>query len=78
MKTHYSPRSSDDEERAYCGVWLGEGSGLSGEWRLVDCLRCVRNKSKILRSFELEERAIIDQMGDMEKFMSSEAKDISI
>ena len=73
MKTHYyGGISSEGAEQAPCGVWLGEGSGLSGEWGRVDCIRCQSHKKKINESAAAEERAIVEQMGDMAAFMREE------
>lgn len=71
MKTHYAPHlMPDDAEQGPCGTWLGETSNLSGEWGLVDCAHCRKQKDKIIRNVDAEERAIVDQMGDMAAFMS--------
>jgi len=73
VKTHYyGGISSEGAEQAPCGVWLGEGSGLSGEWGRVDCIRCQSHKKKINESAAAEERAIVEQMGDMAAFMREE------
>lgn len=73
MKTHYyGGSSSEDVEQAPCGVWLGEGSGLTGEWGRVDCIRCQSRRKKINESAAAEERAIVEQMGDMAAFMREE------
>lgn len=69
MKTHYHPHPQDDDEIAACGVWLGESSNLSGDWKNVDCLRCAKAKDKISASFAVEEATIVQQMGDMADFM---------
>lgn len=70
MKTHFSPTPvQDDIEQAPCGTWLGDASGLSGEWTNVDCQLCHKRKEKIIGSAAAEERAIIEQMGDMANFM---------
>ncbi|WP_339418949.1 hypothetical protein [Pseudomonas sp. RL_105y_Pfl1_103] len=73
MKTHFfvGPEA-DDIERASCGTWLGEGSGLSGMWERVDCRRCQALKEKIIDTAATEERAIVEQMGDMATFMRAE------
>ncbi len=70
MRTHFLPHLQDDsEERAVCGVWLGEGSNFSGDWSRVDCQRCIKSKEKINQSVASEEAAIIQQMGDMANYM---------
>jgi hypothetical protein len=70
MKTHFfAGPGADDIERAPCGTWLGEGSGLSGMWERVDCRRCQALKEKIIDTAATEERAIVEQMGDMAAFM---------
>lgn len=69
MKTHYSAHPQDDEERAACGTWLGEGSNLTGDWSCVDCRHCLRSKGKIASAVAAEEEAIVEQMGDMANFM---------
>ena len=72
MKTHFfAGPGGDDIERAPCGTWLGEGSGLSGMWEKVDCRRCQAMKAQIIESAATEERAIVEQMGDMANFMRS-------
>lgn len=76
MKTHYCPRPQDEsEEQAVCGTWLGEDSGLSGDWLRVDCLRCIARKEQISVTIAKEEAAIIDQMGDMATFMRDELRE---
>lgn len=73
MKTHFfAGPGGDDIERALCGTWLGEGSGLSEMWEKVDCRRCQAAKAKIIESAATEERAIVEQMGDMAAFMRAE------
>ncbi|KRP44110.1 hypothetical protein [Pseudomonas poae] len=73
MKTHFfAGPGSGDIERAPCGTWLGEGSGLSGMWERVDCRRCQSLKEKIIDTAATEERAIVEQMGDMAAFMRAE------
>lgn len=73
MKTHFfTGPGADDIERAPCGTWLGEGSGLSGMWEKVDCHRCQVAKVKIIESAATEESAIVEQMGDMADFMRAE------
>lgn len=73
MKTHFfSGPGSDDIEQAPCGTLLGEGSGLSGMWERVDCRRCQARKEKIIDTAATEERAIVEQMGDMAAFMRDE------
>lgn len=70
MKTHYAPFTDlEDLEQAPCGSWLGEASELSGDWVKVDCQRCHSRKEKIIGSAAAEERAIVEQMGDMAAFM---------
>jgi len=72
MKTHFFMEPwGDDIERAPCGTWLGEDSGLSGMWERVDCLRCQAVKEQIIESAETEEHAIVEQMGDMANVMRS-------
>ena len=73
MKTHFfAGPGGDDIERAPCGTWLGEGSGLSEMWEKVDCRRCQAVKAQIIESAATEERAIVEQMGDMAAFMRAE------
>ena len=73
MKTHFSPYSQEDEERAACGTWLGEDSNLSGDWSRVDCGHCISRKMKIASSVAVEEGAIVEQMGGMADFMRKDA-----
>ncbi len=49
-----------------------QGSGLSGMWERVDCHRCQALKEKIIDTAATEERAIVEQMGDMAAFMRAE------
>lgn len=73
MKTHFAPFTDlEDIEQAPCGTWLGEASELSGDWAKVDCLLCQKHKAKIISAAVAEERAIVEQMGDMANFMRSE------
>lgn len=72
MRTHYSPdglargdSDGDFVERGPCGTWLSESSNLSGDWSRVDCKRCLKDRPAITASSEAEERAIVEQMGDM-------------
>ncbi|MFY1021152.1 hypothetical protein [Ectopseudomonas khazarica] len=74
MTTHFSRYPDDDgPEQAPCGVWIGDASDLSSDWSLVDCKRCRKWKDTIMATHEAEERAIVQQMGDMAKFMKREA-----
>jgi hypothetical protein len=71
VKTHFAPFTDLEYlEQAPCGTWLGESSGLSGDWGRVDL--CHRHKEKLIGSAAAEERAIVEQMGDMADFMSAE------
>lgn len=73
MKTHFAPFTDlEDLEQAPCGTWLGESSELSGDWANVDCRLCQKRKKKLTRSSVAEERAIIEQMGDMAALMRAE------
>lgn len=73
MRTHFSPHlQPDDAEQAPCGTWFGEASHETGDWGRVDCRRCLKLKVRITKSSEAEERAIVDQMGDMAAFMKRE------
>lgn len=73
MRTHYYPNGlarydsdgHDFVEQGPCGTWLGETSELSGDWNQVDCKRCLKDRPAITASCEAEERAIVEQMGDM-------------
>ena len=70
MRTHFTGGlGGDDVEQAGCGTWLGEASNLSGDWVRVDCALCLKRKAKITKQHEVEERAIVEQMGDMAAFM---------
>lgn len=74
-KTHYYPpflAGDEEAERGPCGVWLGETSKLSGDWRAVDCARCLKKRLAITASSEAEECAIVQQMGDMAEFIRSQ------
>ncbi|MGO0633119.1 hypothetical protein ACTORR_24355 [Pseudomonas sp. SAR267] len=73
MKTHFAPFADlEDVEQAPCGTWLGESSELSRDWAMVDCRLCRKRKSNITKAAAAEERAIIEQMGDMVAFMRAE------
>ena len=74
MKTHFAPFTDlEDLEQAPCGTWLGGTSELSGDWTKVDCRLCQMRKERITRSAEAEERAIIEQMGEMAEFMRADS-----
>lgn len=81
MRTHYYPNGlarydsdgHDFVEQGPCGTWLGETSELSGDWNQVDCKRCLKDRPAITASCEAEERAIVEQMGDMAAYMQSAA-----
>lgn len=83
MRTHYYPNGlarydsdgHDFVEQGPCGTWLGETSELSGDWNRVDCKRCLKDRPAITASSEAEERAIIEQMGDMAAHMRPAAAD---
>lgn len=75
MKTHFSPHlQPDDAEQAACGTWLGEASGMTGDWARVDCRLCLKMKARITEQSQAEERAIVEQMGDMAEFMKQEPR----
>ena len=70
MRTHFSGAlGEDDAEQAMCGTWFGEASNTTGYWALVDCRKCLARKSKFIKQIAEEERAIVEQMGDMAAFM---------
>lgn len=70
MKTHFSPHlQPDDAEQAACGTWFGDHSYTTGDWSHVDCCLCLKRKANIIKQCEAEERAIVEQMGDMATFM---------
>ncbi|WP_323157843.1 hypothetical protein [Pseudomonas fulva] len=74
MKTHFAPFTDlDDLEQAPCGTWLGECSEVSGDWANVDCRLCQKRKNNIIKAAAVEERAIVEQMGDMAAFMRAQA-----
>lgn len=81
MRTHYYPPGlarydsdgHDYVERGPCGTWLGETSELSGDWARVDCKRCLKDRPAITASSQAEERAIVQQMGDMAEFMRAQS-----
>lgn len=76
MKTHFAPFTDlGDLEQAPCGAWLGEASQLSGDWANVDCRMCQKRKERIIASAAAEERAIVEQMGDMAAFMRAADSD---
>ncbi len=74
MKTHFDPYPQHDEfgEQAACGTWVGENSGLTGDWSCVDCRRCLGRKEKISAAVVAEENAIVEQMGHMAAFMQEQ------
>ncbi|MAB24945.1 MAG: hypothetical protein CMK78_11440 [Pseudomonadales bacterium] len=71
MKTHYMPYQyeTEDIERAPCGTWLGEDSGVTGILEIVTCAKCIKKSAKILQSAKTQEEAILAQMGSMADFM---------
>lgn len=70
MTTHFAPHLQfDDAEQAACGTWIGEASNMTGDWARVDCRICIKLKARITDQAEAEERAIVEQMGDMAEFM---------
>ena len=72
MRTHFASHLQyDDAEQAICGTWYSEASHDTGDWGRVDCRRCLKLKARITKSIEAEERAIVEQMGDMAAFMKS-------
>jgi len=74
MRTHFYPYSpNDDIEQAPCGTWIGESSAVSNHWSRVDCRLCIRNKARITVAHETNERSIVEQMGDMAKFMRAQS-----
>lgn len=75
MKTHYFPWGFTDEEepeQAPCGTWLGGDSNLTSDWQRVDCVLCLKRKSRITKVYAAEEQAIVAQMGHMAAFMKAE------
>lgn len=73
MRTHFYPYSShDDIEQTPCGTWIGESSAVSNQWAHVDCQLCIRNKAKIIAAHESNERAIVQQMGEIAEFMRAQ------
>lgn len=76
MKTHYHPNciNWDEIDVATCGVFLGESSYLSWDWDRVTCLRCLNGRVRIETAIQVEESAIVEQMGDTANFMSLEAR----
>ena len=74
MSTHFSRYPDDDgPEQAPCGTWIGDASDLSSDWGRVDCKRCLKWKDTIMATHAAEERAIVQQMGDMAEFMKRTA-----
>lgn len=71
MKTHFTPYpdAEEFEEQAPCGTWLGEDSGQSGDWSLVDCKRCLGRRKAIDQAVADEEAFIVQQMGHMAEHM---------
>lgn len=73
MKTHYYPFGfPEDTEQAPCGTWFGIDSDVSGFWENVTCSKCKRNKKRIMKAIDVDEKSIIEQMGDMVEFMQRE------
>jgi hypothetical protein len=73
MRTHFSGALGEDEaEQAMCGTWYGDASNSTGNWSRVDCRKCLKHKHKFTKQVEAEERAIVEQMGDMAKFMKQQ------
>lgn len=73
MRTHFYPYSPDDDiEQVQCSTWIGESSAVSNQWAQVDCRLCIRNKAKIVAGHQGNERAIVQQMGEMAEFIRAQ------
>lgn len=73
VSTHFSRYPDDDgPEQAPCGIWIGDASDLSSDWSRVDCKRCLKWKDTIMATHEAEERAIVQQMGDMADYYAGQ------
>jgi hypothetical protein len=73
MTTHFATEDPDEIEQSPCGTPIGKSSDASGNWSHVDCGRCLNRKTKITAAHAAEERAIVEQMGDMADFMKQAA-----
>lgn len=73
MKTHFS--YDDEITQAQCGTWLGGFSNTSHDWTQVDCRACLKQKAKIIAIHNVQEAAIVAQMGDMADFMRNQPQE---
>lgn len=79
--THYDPylgRSDSSEdccEQAVCGTLVGEKYECTGNWKYVNCKKCLRNRMKIDNAMVIEEAFIVNQMGEMADFFETIRKE---
>jgi hypothetical protein len=88
-KTHYDPYSYDGQsggesggeyydpgEYHLCGarVTAIHDTELTGNWKYVTCKRCLRQKDKIDGWVEENEKAIVNDMGQMADWWEKEGK----
>ena len=67
MKSHYEPYMADDvydSEKFICGTPVGQEAEVSGDWRYVDCKRCLKAKERINEGIKSDEEQICKQMGE--------------
>lgn len=77
MKTHFEPYATTEPdepiEKYPCGtIAPSDYATTTHVWASVDCLRCLKNKERLQKSFEETEKAIVCQMGDMANFFEKE------
>lgn len=53
-----------------CGVNIPKNYYFSSNWDKVSCKRCLRQKNNILKSYKINEDAIVKEMGDMADFFN--------
>jgi len=70
-KIHFDPYGDDYScvENTPCGVRMPEDYKSSSLWTDVDCKRCLYNRAKLTDSFKENEKAIVNQMGDMADYL---------
>lgn len=80
---HFDPYFNSDchdaPEKSSCGT-IGFWDGDSDEdcyqstnvWDKVTCKKCLKQKERLQKGFESDEKEIVKQMGEMADFMSKE------
>jgi len=71
LRTHFTPDEFGDV--GICGTIMGDIEG-SSSWDYVDCKKCLKLKAKYIKSVELDNKRISDEMGDFVDFMNSSGR----